>query len=106
MLPEITGKTASKFFHSLAAGEFTIMDVADHIKRENAKLQGMVSQVAHSMLDLEENDSFDPRSFVEGMLLTYGILHYQDSINRKEDPYFVRPDRFWDGNEWFGKRED
>tara|TARA_R110000851_G_scaffold222665_4_gene375514 strand:+ start:12728 stop:13045 length:318 start_codon:yes stop_codon:yes gene_type:complete len=105
MLPEITGKAANDFFQSLASGEFTMMDVADHVQRENTRLKGMLAQIAHSAVNAEEK-SFDTKSFVEGMLLTYGILHYQDSVNRKEDPDFVRPDKWWDGNEWFSNRED
>jgi hypothetical protein len=105
MLPKVNGKTAKEFFRGLSSGEFTIMDVAEHIDRENTSLKSTLSRIANSIdmaADLPENrEDFDIRSFIEGMLLTYGILHFQESKNNNCDPDFVRPDRFWDGNEWF-----
>jgi len=105
MLPEITGKTAQKFFDSLNLGKFSMLDVAEHIDRENNALKRSLAKIAHAVVSDPEGSEgrvdFDVKSFVEGMLLTYGILHFQAAINEKKDPDFVRPDNWWNGSEWF-----
>jgi hypothetical protein len=104
MLPEITGAGAKKFFDDLNIGKFQMEDVAEHVDRENIKLKEILGSIAYQIVheeDLPEKKDFHVKSFIEGMLLTYGILQYQSAINKDEDPGFTRPDRFWDGNEWF-----
>ena len=107
MLPKVTGKIAKEFFKELSEGEFEMMDVAEHIDRENSDLKTTMVRIAQRIMlsDAlpEDRENFDVKSFIEGMLLTYGILHFQEAKNNNTDPDFVRPDRWWDGSEWFRK---